>query len=250
MTGLLPKFMKQKTTSFQVVSSLLLQGDQYEHYDIPATAPYLILAGDTGRLIDFMAYLSFLKRHIVRFSRVFLILGPYELSNITPAEAAVRADQLVQADDLHDRVSLLDRARHNLSSAQITIIGCTLWPYVAPGSKRPENVGSEGTEDILDWSAELQNERQVHDFRWLRNKVKSKALDKSKGHKIVVLTAYAPTDEQIKKTAEWDGVDTWVHGLANDDEEKKVRGIRLLGFKKSEEEVAGSSKEVGRVIKI
>lgn len=53
-------------------------GQQYADFDIPAEAPYLILAGDIGRLKDYQPYLEFLGRQCDHFVKVFLVLGNHE----------------------------------------------------------------------------------------------------------------------------------------------------------------------------
>lgn len=48
--------------SFQINSDLHLEvGQQHFSFQIPASAPYLVPAGDIGRLIDYDSYLDFLK---------------------------------------------------------------------------------------------------------------------------------------------------------------------------------------------
>lgn len=60
----------------QVLSDLHLEvGSQYATYICPVAAPFLLLAGDIGRLIDYEGYLEFLAAQVSRFDKVFLILG-------------------------------------------------------------------------------------------------------------------------------------------------------------------------------
>lgn len=48
--------------SFQINSDFHLEvGQQYFSLQVPASAPYLVPAGDIGRLVDYDSYLDFLK---------------------------------------------------------------------------------------------------------------------------------------------------------------------------------------------
>lgn len=63
-------------TIFQVMSDLHLEvHQQYAYFNIPPKAPYLILAGDIGRLKDHQPYLEFLARQCDQFVKVFLVVA-------------------------------------------------------------------------------------------------------------------------------------------------------------------------------
>jgi hypothetical protein len=73
----------------QNLSDLHLEvGQQYATFTFPATAPFLLLAGDIGRLIDYDAYRSFLELQVARYKKVFLVLGNHEFYG---AELPIRA---------------------------------------------------------------------------------------------------------------------------------------------------------------
>lgn len=74
---------------FQYMSDLHLEvGQQYLTFDFDPRAPYLILAGDIGRLVDYESYLAFLRKQMARYERVFLVLGNHEFYG-TSFEAGV-----------------------------------------------------------------------------------------------------------------------------------------------------------------
>ena len=78
MRTFIRSLVKSKT-SFQILSDLHLEvGNAYSTIDVPAEAPYLILAGDIGRLVDLADYAKFLERQIDRFDLIFLVLGNHE----------------------------------------------------------------------------------------------------------------------------------------------------------------------------
>ncbi|KAI9754208.1 MAG: hypothetical protein M4579_004805 [Chaenotheca gracillima] len=66
-------------------------GLQYGSFHIPYKAPYLVLAGDIGRLVDYEAYLGFLRRQCGQFVRVFLVLGNHEFFGMSRAEGLQKA---------------------------------------------------------------------------------------------------------------------------------------------------------------
>ncbi|KAM3511886.1 hypothetical protein MY11210_004504 [Beauveria gryllotalpidicola] len=58
----------------QILSDLHLEiGQQYASYTFPVTAPYLLLAGDIGRLVDHDNYLIFLEAQTARYEVVLLV---------------------------------------------------------------------------------------------------------------------------------------------------------------------------------
>ncbi|KAK7605630.1 hypothetical protein BKA81DRAFT_226280 [Phyllosticta paracitricarpa] len=82
MQRLLSLFDFSRSPKFQIVSDLHLEvGQQYSSFDIPASAPHLILAG------DYDAYLGFLRRQTEQFETVFLVLGNHEFYGITFGES-------------------------------------------------------------------------------------------------------------------------------------------------------------------
>lgn len=63
---------REPLTSYQINSDLHLEvGQQYSSILIPASTPYLVLAGDIGRLADYLT-------QIEQFELVFLVLGNHE----------------------------------------------------------------------------------------------------------------------------------------------------------------------------
>ncbi|KAF5867400.1 putative ser thr protein phosphatase superfamily protein, partial [Botrytis fragariae] len=68
--------VEQSAPNFQILSDLHLEVcSQYYTFSIAPVAPYLILAGDIGRLIDYEGYLAFLAKQTAQFEKVFLVLG-------------------------------------------------------------------------------------------------------------------------------------------------------------------------------
>lgn len=77
--------------SFQMISDLHLEmggKEAYEKHDIVPRAPYLALLGDIGvaNADHGHAYLAFLRRHLLRFRVVFLVMGNHEAYRSTWTE--------------------------------------------------------------------------------------------------------------------------------------------------------------------
>lgn len=55
----------------QILSDLHLEvAQQYPTFNFPLSAPFLLLAGDIGRLIDYDAYRGFLEAQVARYKKV------------------------------------------------------------------------------------------------------------------------------------------------------------------------------------
>lgn len=99
-------------------------GQQYPDYYIPPKAPYLILAGDIGRLKDYQAYLGFLRRQCASFTKVFLVLGDHEFFGVARSEGLDLVTNLANEPGCHGIV--LNQTRIDLDTSDVTILGCTL----------------------------------------------------------------------------------------------------------------------------
>ncbi|KAL2000404.1 hypothetical protein VTN02DRAFT_3169 [Thermoascus thermophilus] len=178
---------------FQILSDLHLEVSQsYSTYTIPPKAPYLILAGDIGRLCDYDSYKLFLQRHCAQFRRVFLVLGNHEFFTLSRAEALERADNLQRDPELCGKLTVLNRTRVDIEDAKVTILGCTLLTRVDPEAKETvaEKVGD--FRHIRDWTVEDHNAAHEVDVRWLKAQLAT-LKRQSPDRKVLVVTHHAPT---------------------------------------------------------
>ncbi|OAA57730.1 Ser/Thr protein phosphatase [Cordyceps fumosorosea ARSEF 2679] len=75
----------------QVLSDLHFEiGQQYAAFTLPVAAPYLLLAGDIGRLVDYSGYLSLLAAQAARFEAVLVVLGNHEFCGMSHAKRSRR----------------------------------------------------------------------------------------------------------------------------------------------------------------
>ncbi|KAF2181354.1 hypothetical protein K469DRAFT_262313 [Zopfia rhizophila CBS 207.26] len=161
--------------SFQIISDLHLSHDfQYLTFHIPVTAPYLILAGNIGRLIDYEAYLSFLIRRSQLYERVFLVLGSLEFHGID-IPAGLELGRKMEAEDrLKGKLVLLDRRRFDIPDTSISLLGCTLWsriPSSAESAVRKKIPEFDKEQGIKDWSVAKHNAVHQIDLKWLKGEV-------------------------------------------------------------------------------
>ncbi|XWW95812.1 hypothetical protein V2A60_003780 [Cordyceps javanica] len=116
----------------QILSDLHLEvGQQYAAFTFPATAPYLLLAGDVGRLVDYDGYRAFLAAQTARYEAVLLVLGNHEFYGLSRAAGLDAARRLAADPALAPRLVLLHRARWDSPRSRLTVLGCTLWSDVA-----------------------------------------------------------------------------------------------------------------------
>ena len=115
--------------AFQVMSDLHFEvGQQYPDFQIPPSAPYLILAGDFGCLMDYAKFCDFLQAQCANFSLVFLVLGNHEFFGVSRQEGLDLADRMQQEDRLKDRLVIMNRRRVDVED--VTVLGCTLQSFI------------------------------------------------------------------------------------------------------------------------
>lgn len=179
---------------FQILSDLHLEvGHQYGSYQIPPHAPYLIRAGDIGRLVDYEDYLAFLTRHIDKFQSIYLVLGNHEFYGLTLGDGLERAAKLEREKALSNKVILLHQRRHDIPQLGVVILGCTLWSYIP---KEAEVVVAARINDfkrIVGWNVQDHNAAHQLDLEWLSTQVKiARGQIKSyKPRRIIVVTHHA-----------------------------------------------------------
>ncbi|KAK7525487.1 Metallo-dependent phosphatase-like protein [Phyllosticta citriasiana] len=257
MQRLLSLFDFSRSPKFQIVSDLHLEvGQQYSSFDIPASAPHLILAGDIGRLKDYDAYLGFLQRVTEQFETVFLVLGNHEFYGITFGEGIELAQQLEQEPRLQRKLVLLHRRAHRVSSARsssITVLGCTLWSAIPDDARQAVAGAVSDLSKIQDWSVDRHNEAHGADVAWLKSEVES-VSEEDDSALLLVVTHHAPCVQLTSSPRHvgnpwtpafatdllgsaagggggaecWDAVRVWVFGHTHYSTNSKVNGTRVV----------------------
>jgi len=231
-------------TAFQVISDLHLETcKQYDSFEIPPSAPYLILAGDVGRLVDYPDYLKFLERHVSQFKYIFLVLGNHEFFGMTHAHGLRAAKHLVAETPLQGKVQLLDHTKFDIPDTNITMLGCTLWSAIATDAKEIVKFKVRDFQKILEWTVEAHNLCHQSDVSWLQRTVWQVPRERH----VVVVTHHAPCVEgtsspelagnrwssafatDLIAPSKWPpNIKTWIFGHTHYSTEFEKDGIKLV----------------------
>lgn len=187
-----------KKAVFQVMSDLHLEvSNEYNTFSIPNAAPFLILAGDIGRLADYESFLVFIRAQCRQFTRVFLVLGNHELYGLSRSEGLRRTATLEQEPDLFGRLTVLNRTRVTLEDHGVTILGCTLNSLITPEAEEIVKERVKDFQRIENWSIANHNREHSLDVAWLESQINHIRDDEnSSEHKILVVTHHAPSVQE------------------------------------------------------
>lgn len=187
---------------FQIMSDLHLEvGQQYPEFIIPPKAPYLILAGDIGRLKDYQLYLQFLQRQCAAFTMVFLVIGNHEFFGVSQAKGLELARSLENEPGCQGRLYLLYRNRVNLDHLNIVVLGCTLHSRIPSKDKLMVQMQLSGFHQIENWTVDNHNTEHQDDVNWLQQEVNKIRTDKPQ-RQILVITHHAPTIKGTSKPSD------------------------------------------------
>ncbi|KAI0006258.1 putative calcineurin-like phosphoesterase [Xylariaceae sp. FL0662B] len=233
----------------QVLSDLHLEvGQQYSSYTFPVSAPFQLLGGDIGRLLDYDGYLKFLEAQVPRYKNIFLVLGNHEFYGLDYESGLDEARRLSEEPCLADKLVLLNRARWDDPDSSLAILGCTLWSAIPEDAYSAVESKVNDFKKINGWTARKHNEIYVEEAAWLRSQVARVAAVQD-GHakrRLLVVTHHAPCIEGTSRPehtsnpwtpaiatdlldqGEWDGVRTWVFGHTHYSTSLIRNGIRLV----------------------
>ena len=192
-------------TKFQIMSDLHLEvGQHYADFDIPAAAPYLVLAGDIGRLKDYQPYLDFLRRQCMHFIKVFLVLGNHEFLGVSHAEGLRLARGLEMEPGCHGNLHLMHRNRVDVGlSLGITILGCTLQSKIPSDAKFIVQMKVNDFKHIKSWTVDDHNLEHQQDVQWLRHEIQTIRSERSQlKRNILIITHHAPTIQGSSKPSD------------------------------------------------
>jgi predicted phosphodiesterase len=174
LVSILRNHLSSSRPSFQVLSDLHLEvGQQYSTFQIPVSAPYLILAGDIGRFSDYSPYLAFLKIQCSRFAKVFLVPGNHEFYGTSHGDGLELARKLETEPDLDGRLVLCHQRRFDVPGSDITILACSLWSHIPDDAQDAVRMKVNDFKKIKDWSVEAHNHAHQSDLEWLRAEVEA-----------------------------------------------------------------------------
>ena len=179
-------------------------GQQYANFDIPAEAPYLILAGDIGRLKDYQPYLEFLRRQCRQFIKVFLVLGNHEFFGTSHAEGLRLARCLEKEPGCEGKLSVLIRDRVDMDpSLAITILGCTLQSRIPEDAKAVVQMKINDFKHIEGWTVNSHNSEHQRDVEWLQREIHKIRNERNLPKRnVLVITHHAPTIQGTSKPSD------------------------------------------------
>jgi Calcineurin-like phosphoesterase len=180
------------SVQLQVVSDLHLEaGRHYSDFNIPRSAPYLVLAGDIGRLLDYDDYLGFLRRHCARFEHVYLVLGNHEFYGRSREEGLEAAASLEAEPELHLKLTVMNRTRVDINS-RVILLGCTLQSHIPSESYSAVEKRVNDFRQINNWTIDHHNAEHTLDIGWLRAQVQT-IFHENPHRRIVIVTHHAPS---------------------------------------------------------
>ncbi|KAK3295272.1 Metallo-dependent phosphatase-like protein [Chaetomium fimeti] len=230
----------------QILSDLHLEvGQQYSTFTFPASAPFLILAGDIGRLIDFEGYRGFLESQVSRYKKVFLVLGNHEFYGLDYQSGLNEARRLSQEPSLSGRLVLLHRARWDDPDSDLTIVGCTVWSAIPEAARGIVETKVNDFKKIDQWTAQQHNAIHQEEVAWLREQVQQTTTSGPK-RRLLIATHHAPCIEGTARPDQvhnpwssafatdlvqqegWGGVKVWVFGHTHYSSRLSRDGIQLV----------------------
>ncbi|KAI4157950.1 MAG: hypothetical protein LQ342_007876 [Letrouitia transgressa] len=175
-------------------------GQQYQGFNIPAKAPFLVLAGNVGNLIHYDLYLAFLKIQCTNFERVFFVLGSREFAGTSHQEGIRLAKSLAAEEILEGKLSVLHRERVDMDC--VTVLGCTLNSHIAPKYFDSVTASTKEFSEIENWTVQDHNQEHRFDVDWLVEEInKIHANTAEKKWRIVVITHHAPIKKMVCKSS-------------------------------------------------
>ncbi|KAI9813203.1 MAG: hypothetical protein M1832_006375 [Thelocarpon impressellum] len=191
-------------------------GQQYHKFDIPPRAPYLILAGDIGRLADYTPLRDFLFARCEQFTHVFLVLGNHEFFGVSRPEGLRLAEKLENEPRLKQKLSILNRRRVDLQGdAPVTILGCTLQSHVPLEAQAVVEQKVNDFRRIVDWKVADHVAEHKMDSGWLRDEITAiRNGEHGSKRRIVVVTHHAPSTRGTSKPSDEDS--PWASAFGTD----------------------------------
>lgn len=232
----------------QILSDLHLEvGQQYLSYTFPVSAPYLLLAGDIGRLIDYDGYLKFLEGQVSRYEKIFLVLGNHEFYGLDYLSGLDEARRLANEPSLVGTLILLNKTRWDDPSSALTIIGCTLWSAIPEEASNLIESKINDFKRIAGWTAREHNEIHTVEASWLRQQIAQVTKSpQSPERQLLVATHHAPCVKGTSRPGDsnnpwtsafatdlldqrgWDGIKVWVFGHTHYSTDFVRNGVRLV----------------------
>ena len=234
----------------QILSDLHLEvGSQYKDFNIPVNAPYLVLAGDIGRLIAYEPLLKFLTRQSQNLKKkVFYVLGNYAFYRTSRESGLATASKLEKEPF---RLYILDKTHSDINE-RVILLGSTLHSKITPQTREVVNSKIQDCRKIHHWTVDDHNAAHTDNVSWLHNQILTirSLISGGKDQTIVVVTHHAPLGRGTSKPAEegnnawstafttdligranlpaFEGVDWWIFGRSHYGTQFRKGGLRVV----------------------
>ncbi|KAA8641638.1 hypothetical protein EYZ11_006827 [Aspergillus tanneri] len=185
----------------QILSDLHLESPAaYDIFNISPKAPFLALLGDVGYVKD-EGFFRFLRKQLVIFRIVFLVLGNHEAYHSNWAKTKLDVKRFIHSigdspckSETLGKLVLLDRSRYDISPT-LTILGCTLFSRIVNEQAESVSFGLNDFYHISDWSIKAHQEAHIADLAWLNGEISSiSRLEPDR--RVIVLTHYSPSTHE------------------------------------------------------
>lgn len=169
---------------FQVISDVHLEFRGYL-VEFPQTAPYLIIAGDTGDP-ESEIYRNFLQFQADRYDKVFLVNG----NHCHYGRNREQTEELVAAIcKTRSNIFFLNRTSYELDDDHV-ILGCVLWSDMQDDQRSDLYHFMGDLTAIQNWSFEQNNYQHRKETAWLKEEIRK---IENQGKLAVVVTHHAPS---------------------------------------------------------
>jgi predicted phosphodiesterase len=214
------RFLEKTTNQYNIPTEV----------EIPRRAPYIILAGDIGRLCDTHALQNTLRQLCACFEKVLYVPGNHEFYDTSRQEGFHIASTLSEFLG-EETFVFMNRTRADLESDQdetIVVLGCTLHSSIPPTSPLTNDFAR-----IQNWTVAEHNSEHLLGLQWLKHNLADIAESRPKT-RIIIATHYSPSftqtahprfehsenrycfsSDSLEQFADWKGaamVSHWVFG--------------------------------------
>ena len=114
---------------YQIISDIHIPDDEIPNWSnyLEVSAPYLIIAGDVGRIEKFDKYSDFIKTICTHYKQVFLVAGNHEFYSDKEEYEFLNMKLIKLSSDIPN-LTYLNNDYVDMPG-NIRIYGCTLWSY-------------------------------------------------------------------------------------------------------------------------
>ncbi|KAI9799503.1 MAG: hypothetical protein M1833_004025 [Piccolia ochrophora] len=192
-------FNSRSRFQFQIMSDLFLETSGcYTTFNIPRRAPFLVLAGNIGRLCNYGTYYFFIHKQCKAFEHVYLVPGNDDFTDRSRDEGLRFLDFLAREPGLHGRLTILNRTRVDLTDGffKVTLLGCSLYSHIPQEARDLVETRIADFRRTSNWTIDDHNREHARDVKWLKEQMDDLRNELGgRWRRVVVITHYPPLAE-------------------------------------------------------